>query len=232
MRGQSYDKLAVIDYAIYSHILCSYQGRELTNKEREKAKKITLLFLLSDALSLINHLKTIESYNHMTCKNRLDEILLYCDIIFCIPDQSALSTKLGVFNKIFYCLDQLNKFEKNNETNTVRKKLYLEIKKKINQNKLDLSIMKRGMYPYDKKEPDFCVLSFVSFFRSAAKKLLKIAFSFLEKYLDDQIVLDFLNEKKHHLYLIFGRKKTNALLLKKGTALKRDNHRGTTKPSN
>ena len=161
----------MVDYAIYSHILCSYQGRELTKSEKEKAKKLTLLFLLSDAVSLQNHLKKIEELDKLPLKtsNRLDEISLFCDLIFFIPDHSAFNTRPGIFNKIFYCLDQLNRFEKIEDTKISRDKLFLQIKEKISQCKLDLSIMEKKLSPYDKKEPDFCLVSFVRYLRFFAK---------------------------------------------------------------
>jgi hypothetical protein len=209
----------VVDYAIYSHILCSYQGRELTQKEKEKAKKITLLFLLNDAFSLLDHLKNIEKFDKVNAKNKLDEFSSFCDIVFFIPDHSAFNTRPGIFNKIFYCLDQLSHLEKVENTKTIRDKLYLQIKDKISQNKLDLSIMEKKLSPYDKKDPDFSLPSFIKYLRAFSKKLCQLSFVFLEKYLDDKAVYSIIYEKREYLSLIFGRKKINELLLRKSAAV-------------
>lgn len=206
--------IVVEDYAIYSHILCSYQGRELSIEEKKRTKIVTLLFVLNDATCLLNLFKKIENLDNLSCKGneRLFTIGKYCDQLFSIPTDAIFSTNSGLFNKIFFCIDLLNKFEQIQDTQDIRNRLYSKVKEKTEQLKLDLYVMEKGLSPYDKIEPDFESKPFIKYMSTCAKKLMETSYIFIKNHMDDETVLLSLIQKKRDLISLFGRKKVNSLL--------------------
>lgn len=204
------------EYKIYSHILCNYQGKELTEDEVKRANTLTLLFLINDTCTLFNLIKKIETDDLLSIEKHdsFYSIEKYCDQLFSIASNENFSNTTGLVNKIFFYLHILNK-EEDDKTVEIRSKIYEKIKVKIEQIKLDLYIMEKKLSPYDKKEPEFNAQNFLKFIKIQCKKLLEPSFVFLEKNLEEEAILLMIIQKKEEFISLFGRKKIDSLLLDK-----------------
>lgn len=201
-------------YTIYSHLLSTYEKEDLNSKEKERAKKLFLLFLLSDTVLLDSYIKKLKLYDfdELETSFRLYLFGKHTERLFSISNCEYSVAFPGLLNKLFFYTEMLAKLENIAPVNNLLFSLFKDLKEKVEEIKLDLFIMEKKLEPYDKKEPDFSIKPFLDKIQTSYKKLLETTFFLIEKYLKDESVLLFVNQNINELSNIYGKKKVGDLI--------------------
>lgn len=201
-------------YTIYSHLLSSYEKKNLNSQEKERAKKLFLLFLLSDTLLLDAYIDKLDLYefDNLETSFKLYLFRKHTESVFSIPTDDLSFSFPGLLNKLFFYSEMLSKLENIQEHTQLYFSLFKELKDKADEIKLDLFIMEKRLEPYDKKEPDFSLKPFLQKVKAIHKKLLMTSFYLIKKYLKDETVLLFIHQNIKNLSKIYGKKKVGDLI--------------------
>lgn len=203
-------------YTIYTHLLSVFDQKILTQEDSKRVCILSSLFILSEGIEIFDNLHKIDQIETEIKDPDLKVFTVskYLEKLFFLSQDHTACVPSGLINRLFFyfhLLVQNNPLLKNDREEI--DSIYLKLKEKIDQVKIDLFIMKKRLDPYHKIEPVFPAKEFCNFLKKNLKKLISLSLPCIESLMEDESILFCLLQKRENLSKIFEKKAFDKLFL-------------------